>query len=207
MAELTNSMFQGYHADIVMCVNKTGGKYSSIDQLKGIVKTFYDQFKETINNYQMILTRFRVKIIAFGDYGCDLEPMVESDFFEMDEQMNECFDFINNLETEGGENVANNAYEAITLALKSDWVRTGDVRRHITMVLTDAPALSFSARREAPLYPSNMPEDLEDLQEIWEGQEMETRAKRLILLAPDDFTWAEMSMWNNTFHFPIAAGE
>ena len=204
MTELTN--LGGYHVDLVMCIDKTGSMYSLINGVKETAKTFCDQFKEAMKNSQKIVTKFRVKVIAFGDYGCNAKPMVESEFFELDDQKGEYINFVNGLEAEGGGDDAENAYEAIALAFKSDWVRTGGVRRHVTMVFTDAPALPFSARREEPLYPSDMPEDLAELQEIWESQEMETRAKRLILLTPDDSTWTEMGMWNNTFQYHSAAG-
>ena len=159
-----------------------------------------------MNNNQKTVAQLRVKVIAFGDYGCDSAPMVESDFFTLDDQKGEYSNFVNGLRAEGGGDTPENAYEAIALALKSDWARTGSVRRHVTMVFTDAPALPFGARTGMGGYPADMPEDLAELQEIWESQDMDKRAKRMILLVPDNDTWNEFVSWNQVFTYNSAAG-
>ena len=71
---------------------------------------------------------------------------------------------------------------------------------------TDAPALQFSARAGQPGYPADMPKDIAELREMWEGHYMETRAKRLLVFAPDCDPWPDMVGWSNTFHTACRAG-
>lgn len=201
----TNSL--GYHVDLVMCIDKTGSMGGLISQVKNTALTFYEKFRDAMTAGQKNVSQLRVKIIAFGDYKSDSEPMVESQFYLLDDQKGEYSNFVNGIVADGGGDIPENAYEAITLAFKSDWARTGAVRRHVTMVFTDAPALPFSARKGETNYPADMPEDLSELQEIWEGQEMDEKAKRLILFTPDDASWQDVREWDSTFHYPSAAGK
>ena len=90
--------------------------------------------------------------------------------------------------------------------MNSDWVKTGSVRRHVIIMYTDASALKLGTRNGDSNYPSNMPADLAELREWWEGQKMEKRAKRLLIFAPDTEPWSDMVDWSNTFHTASKAG-
>ena len=92
-----------------------------------------------------------------------------------------------------------NALEALTFALRSDWTRLGTHRRHIVLLCTDAPALPLGARSDRDCYPTDMPKDLEELSKIWE-EDMDRRAKRIFLYAPYEEPWDMLEMWTQCFH-------
>ena len=196
-----------YNVDIVMCIDATGSMSSIINEVKTNALSFYRSFVKAMKEGDKSVQQLRIKVIAFRDYGCDTEPMVESKFFVLDDESTDFHNFVNGIEATGGGDGPENSLEAIALAMKSDWVRTGTKRRHVIIMWTDAPALALGARRESPNYPSDMPADLAELHEWWEGQEMDDRAKSLLIFAPDTEPWSDLVDWRNTFHEASQAGQ
>src|SRR5439155_926386 len=99
--------------------------------------------------------------------------------------------------------------EALALAIRSDWSKTGDKRRQIVVVWTDASAHPLEkGAANPPGYPADCPRNLDDLTDMWEGQSYVSRAgKRLILYAPDAEAWTRIAnSWENTVHYPSKAG-
>lgn len=199
-----------YNVDIVMCIDATGSMSPILSEVKNNAMSFYKKFIEEMEAQDppKSVQQLRIKVIVFRDYGCDSEPMVESKFFTLgeggeDEDFNS---FMNDIAAEGGGDGPENALEALALAMKSDWVKTGAVRRHVIMMYTDAPALKLQERAGSTGYPAGMPASIAELREWWEGQYMENRAKRLLLFAPADTPWSDMIDWQNTFHTPSRAG-
>ena len=45
-----------------------------------------------------------------------------------------------------------------------------------------------------------MPASFSELYDLWESQEMERKAKRLFIFAPDCEPWTDMVEWTNTFY-------
>ena len=196
--------------DFVMCIDATGSMKPFMSEFKANVLSFYRKFVEKMEErgwgYYSV-DQLRIKVIAFRDYAYDAEPMVESRFFVLDDEVEELYSFVDKIEASGGGDGPENAFEALALAMKSDWVRTGTKRRHVIMLWTDAPALNLGARASSPSYPSDMPADLAELHEWWEGPEMEFMAKRLLLFAPDTDPWSDMIDWERTFHQTFQAGK
>lgn len=69
--------------------------------------------------------------------------------------------------------------EALTMAMRSDFVQTGDSRRHIIALFTDDGAhpledydkLVEEAAKEScrpTMYPDNMPKDIEEFYRMWQ---------------------------------------
>lgn len=199
----------GYNIDFVMCIDATGSMKPFMSEVKANVLSFYRKFVEKMEErgwgYYSV-DQLRIKVIAFRDYAYDAEPMVESRFFVLDDEVEELYSFVDKIEASGGGDGPENALEALAIAMKSDWVRTGTKRRHVIIMWTDAPALALGARASSPSYPSDMPADLAELHEWWEGQEMDSKAKRLILFAPDTDPWSDMIDWQNIFHQASQAG-
>ena len=197
-----------YSVDIVMCIDATGSMAHILDEVKANALSFYQKFVDEMEAQDppKSIQQLRIKVIAFRDYGVDSEPMVESKFFTLDTESGEFHSFVDKIEAEGGGDEPENALEALAIAMKSDWVRSGAVRRHVIIMYTDASALPLGARADAAKYPKDMPKDLAELQEWWEGQYMEKRAKRLLLFAPDATPWSDMADWTNTFHNASKAG-
>ncbi|MBQ9145798.1 MAG: VWA domain-containing protein [Clostridia bacterium] len=200
-----------YNVDIVMCIDATGSMHAIIDEVKSNALSFYKKFVAAMEEKEKGVNQLRMKVIAFRDFGCDTDAMLESDFFilsgDENDQSDEFHAFVNGIVADGGGDLPENSLEALALAMQSDWVRTGSVRRHVIMMYTDAQALPLGARSSARNYPDGMPADLAELHEWWEGQAMERRAKRLLLFAPDTEPWSDMIEWQNTFHQASQAGK
>ena len=195
-----------YNVDIVMCIDATGSMASIIDDVKRNALSFYQKFVDEMEAKAKSVQQLRIKVIAFRDYSVDSEPMVESKFFVLDDESAEFHDFVNAIEASGGGDEPESSLEALALAMKSDWVRTGSVRRHVIIMYTDASALKLGEKSGEAGYPSGMPSDLAELREWWEGQRMEKRAKRLLVFAPDMEPWSDMVDWSNAFHTASKAG-
>ena len=161
-----------------------------------------------MESHSKSVQQLRIKVIAFRDFGVDSEPLVESKFFVLNEDGEaEAFhDFVNAIEASGGGDLPENSLEALAVAMKSEWVTTGSIRRHVIMMFTDAAALPLGEKAGCPGYPEGMPADIAELHDWWEGQEMEKRAKRLLVFAPDMEPWSNMVDWTNTFHTASQAG-
>lgn len=139
----------------------------------------------------------RVKIVAFKDFAFDEKPIIESRFFVFDRESGELQKFLSEIETGGGGDAAENALEALALAIKSDWVHTGRIRRHLIVMCTDAPALPLGERKECAGYPKDMPKDFDELTDMWENSVMEKRARRMLIFAPEAYPWRyEMQDWD-----------
>ncbi|MBR2966471.1 MAG: VWA domain-containing protein [Clostridia bacterium] len=195
-----------YNVDIVMCIDATGSMSSIINEVRDNALAFYPKFVAAMQAKDKSVQQLRIKVIVFRDYECDSEPMVESRFFTLDDESAEFKAFLAGIEATGGGDGPENSLEALALAINSDWVRTGAVRRHVVMMYTDAPALQLGQRKACAGYPTDMPADLAELHEWWEGQSMERRSKRLLLFAPDTDPWCDMVDWTNTFHQASQAG-
>ena len=200
-----------YNVDLVMCIDGTGSMNPYIKTVKDNALTFYQKFNAKMIEKDKMVNQLRVKVIVFRDYGCDAQPMVESPFFTLsggsDDESAAFQAFVNGIEACGGGDGPENALEALAIAMNSDWVRTGAVRRHIIHLYTDAPALPFQARAGKGGYPDDMPADLEELAEMWLGQGMEMKAKRLQIFAPDCEPWSTgFTDWKNTIVTHSAAG-
>ena len=191
-----------YCVDIVMCIDATGSMAPIIDEVKKNAISFYEKFIESMEENDKEVETLRIKVIAFRDYGCDQDPMVESEFFKLPEQNDDFRRFVDNIEAKGGGDIPENALEAIALALKSDWTTDGSKRRHVILVFSDAPALPLGARAGSSGYPSGMPDDIAQLGAWWEatdqtlGSNYQAKAGRLVAFVPNAEPWTELQAWN-----------
>ena len=193
-----------YSVDFVMCIDATGSMKPFMSEVKAKVLSFYCEFVEKMEEMEYSVDQLRIKVIAFRDYGCDSEPMVESRFFVLDDEVEELYSFVDKIEAKGGRAGGQNALEALALAMKSDWV-TDTRRRHAIILWTDGDALELGVRRNRPLYPFDMPRTLEELKNEWD-EKMDRSGKRLILFAPDVWPWSDMIDWDGIFHLASQAG-
>ena len=191
-----------YFVDIVMCIDATGSMSPIIDEVKANALSIYERFVEGMEETDRNVEQLRIKVIAFRDYWCDAEPMKESKFFTLPAENDVFQAFVNGITASGGGDEAENALEAIALALKSDWTTGGSNRRHIVLVFSDAPALAFSARSGAASYPAGMPADIAALGAWWEGTDQSLSSTyqaskgRLVAFVPNAEPWTEMQAWN-----------
>ena len=204
-----------YNVDFVMCIDVTGSMSPIIDEVKKTALTLPSTFLATMDEYGRHVDSLRIKVIAFGDYEYDENPMAESEFFTAD-QAGEFETYVNNLVPSGGGDIPENALEALALAFKSDWDESAF--RHVTLLFTDAPALPLGERAECPKYPTGMPATLDELMDWYQNpadQEIELKLKRqatrLVLFSPHAEPWDDISDWERyetgpVYHVPIALG-
>ena len=132
----------------------------------------------------------------------------------MPDENEDFHDYFEQIQAFGGGNGTSNALEAIAVAMRSDWTTEtlpGIKRRHVILVFTDASAAplkdasrpwsSKCARVDNPIYPENMPANLEELGHMWEGElggMPNKRSKRIVLFAPNVQPWNEI-VWNQSW--------
>ena len=193
---------RAYCVDIVMCIDATAAMNPIIDEVKRNADSFYRRFVDSMEENAKEVSQLRVKVIAFRDYGCDTEPIVESDFYTLPDQNDAFTSFVNYITATGGGDGPENALEAIALALKSDWTTEGTFRRHVVLVFSDAPALPLGERSVSPFYPSDLPANFAQLSAWWEGTDQtfvsnfQPRFGRLVAFVPEAEPWTEMLAWN-----------
>ena len=192
-----------------MCIDATGSMHGIINEVKANALSLYQQFVEQMEASDKNVQQLRIKVIVFRDFGVDSEPFVESKFFVLNEDggAEEFHDFVDKIEASGGGDLPESSLEALAVAMNSEWVTTGSIRRHVIIMYTDATALPLGTHSSAAGYPAGMPADFAELHEWWEGQRMEKRAKRLLVFAPDMEPWSNMVDWTNTFHTASKAGQ
>ena len=194
-----------YKVDIVMCIDVTGSMSPFIGEVKKSALEFWPKLKKACEEAQKYVTDVRVKVIAFRDFEADgNKAMTQSDFFEISDDSSSAAaaykEFVTGLNAEGGGPEPENSLEALTLAMKSDWVQSGDKQRHVIVLFTDASAHKLEeANRSNPNYPKDMPTSIEGLVDLWNSTEansgeikLKNSAKRMIMFAPDMDTWNQL---------------
>ena len=212
-----------YKVDIVMCIDITGSMQECIDTVKNRALQFWPDLKEALAAASKNVSDVRVKVIGFRDFEADGDGALEiSRYFNLSDQGSSDPEdykaFVNGLVADGGGDEPENSLEALALAIQSDWVQTGDKRRHVIVMFTDASAHKLEdANRSNPNYPENMPESFEDLTDVWmtpsSGQQGGTKtklkqpAKRLIVFGPEVYPWPELyESWDQVVYNPSKAG-
>lgn len=212
-----------YKVDIVMCIDITGSMQDCIDTVKNRALQVWPDLKEALAAASKNVSDVRVKVIGFRDFEADGDGALEiSRYFNLSDQGSSDPEdykaFVNGLVADGGGDEPENSLEALALAIQSDWVQTGDKRRHVIVMFTDASAHKLEdANRSNPNYPENMPESFEDLTDVWmtpsSGQQGGTKtklkqpAKRLIVFGPEVYPWPELyESWDQVVYNPSKAG-
>lgn len=211
-----------YNVDVVMCVAASENMLSLARQYARTLRQKADDYFE---NGQLIgggrierqIGDFRVRVIAFGDYACNGEnTMQESDFFDLNAPGQQAaFErHVDAIVPMCSARRPNNALEAVALALRSQWTEVGGrYRRHIVMLLTDAPALALQdpACTAAPGYPEGMPADWGELYDLFcvgdpaYAPGFSPRHGRLYAIAPleQESAWQAMRTWDRVWMIPM----
>lgn len=200
-----------YNVDIVMCIDCTASMGGILETVKTNALSLYSDLQKELEKKSKVVDRLRIKVIAFRDFYVDGDQSIEiSEFYDFPASQSHFSDFVSSLKPLGGGDEPENALEALSLAINSDWNKSGDKRREIIIVWTDASAhpLEKSESSSSSNYPTNVAKNFDDLTDWWEGQEkMSSSAKRLVVFAPDAYPWTEVANhWENTVHYPSKAG-
>ena len=205
------------NVDIVFVIDVTGSMSGTIDTVKKATLTFHESLKEKLAEYHRSLSQLRVKVVWFRDYYADgTSAYGESEFMELPAQKEDFYSFVSGLTATGGGDTPETSLEALTLAMRSDFVQEGERKRHIVILFTDAPAHPFEERetltkeankaKRTVIYPDNMPKDLDEFYNAWDGNsknqgmlganrrttKLDLTGRRLILFAPDQYPWNDM---------------
>jgi len=195
-----------YCIDVAIPMDATGSMSPIIEEVKSNAVNFCHRFHEAMEATGKSVSKLRIKVIPFRDYKADgSKAMDESPFFELPEQNEEFKSYVDGISAMGGGDEPENSLEALSLAMRSDWTTEGAKRRHVIPLFTDASAhpLQSPACMKNPLYPEDMPADLAELGDRWNGIGQdgmpEPNAARLVLFTPNVKPWCDMQTWNNVW--------
>ena len=193
-----------YYADIVFCIDKTSDMSIYKNDINNFIMKFCSCFEEEMVLVGKYIEQFRARVIAFGDYQTDAEPMIQSEFFNFPNQIDDFKHFIESINYCGGGDSRKNAFEALSLAVNSDFVRRERRRRHIICLITNAPPLPWGEREGCPGYPTDIPQSFEEFASVWEGTDSRFEgsyswnAGRLVAFVPRCKEWEKIEVLNRT---------
>lgn len=201
-----------YSVDMVLCIDATGSMGSIINRVKTNALKFHDDLSSSMAEKSKNIDTLRLKVVVFRDYYADGEQaMKASEFFTLPDEADGFSAFVNSITADGGGDEPENGLEALALAIKSDWSKSGDKRRQIIIVWTDASAHELEKNNGAKPgnYSPDLPASFDELTDDWEGQSyMSQTAKRLIMYAPDAYPWTDIANnWENVIHYSSKAGD
>lgn len=202
--------------DLIFVIDGTKSMQNALDAAKARALSMYKDIVAGLASKNRVVRKMRVKVIVFRDFYVDARPYEESDYFVLtgrdDDDALAFRQFITGIRAEGGGDEPEHALEALHRAMQLDFTPSGEgvKARHIIVLMTDASAHPLNdPQRHLPenrdVYPADMPEDLEGLQVEWEN--MDEKAKRLILFAPNAYPWTILSTWNEAPHTPSQASK
>lgn len=205
-------MTQGikYAVDIALCIDSTGSMAPILGEVKRAALRFHDDLVGAMGEKGKTIDSLRIRVITFRDYWADgAAAVTESDFFSLPHQREEFSAFVMGCVADGGGDEPENGLEAVAAAIRSAWSKTGDRRRQLVIVWTDASAHPLDKTPKPSGYPSNVPQNLDELTDMWESETFVSRsAKRLIIYAPDADPWTHLANnWENSIHYPSEAGQ
>ncbi len=207
----------GYNVDIVYVIDATSSMESMLGKIKDAVLKIPQELRTVCKEYRRTIYRLRVKVTWFRDFYFDgKEAYGESEFFELPSDEQALRDYLSGIEAKGGGDEPESALEALTLAMRSDFVQEGNRKRHVIVLFTDAPAHRFEDYdkliktasgfgAKAEIYPQNMPANLFEFYEEWSGKrnddgqsgvktKLDQNGKRMALFTPDAYPWTDMEM-------------
>ena len=226
--------------DLVFVIDATGSMRQIMDKIKQIAIALPKSLTDAVKKAGKNMRKIRVKVIDFADFKAEGKDTIhESPFYNASTQIvqiiNE-FDTIKMVndagEGRGGDEIPENALEAIWLAMNSDFTeeRPDENVRQIIMVFTDASPLNFQERAKYPGYARyNFPARIDEMRRLWgkyyggelklrteeSDEEIERNLKvkltpacaRMILYAPlgelAGHSWDYISSWERVSTFPV----
>lgn len=197
------------NVDIVFVIDATESMQPLIDKVKNLTLSFREELEKGLEKNGRKINNLRIKVIVFRDYYVDGKyAMEESGFFILPEEKQDFYNFVSKIRAGGGGDEPESGLEALALALRSDFVKDGDKKRHIIVLFTDASAHEYEQQAGGipSNYPANMFRNLGDLYQTWGMDQdalgvsfdfpsrMSKDAKRLVLFAPRLYPWDEMEL-------------
>ena len=229
---MQNSLFQEMlgndiaidtNVDVVFVIDATESMQPLLDKVKSLTMSFRDELERGLEKNKRKLNQLRTKVIVFRDfYVDDRYALEESPFFNLPEDKSRFHSYVSDIKAGGGGDEPESGLEALAVAMRSDFVKTGDKKRHIIVLFTDASAHKLEQQKDGipSIYPRNMYRSLGELYQVWgTGQEMlgsasgseqkmMKEAKRLVLFAPSVYPWNEIELdLENVIRKDMSKGE
>ena len=187
-----------YGVDLVFCIDATNSMDHIIDTVKDNALNFYQDFMGVMEAKHKRVSGLRIRVVAF----------------QKAEDFQAC---IRSIVPDGGGDDPEDGLEALGYAMKSDWIKSAEKRRHVIVVWTDDDAHNLGFGKQVANYPKGMAKDFNELTEWWGCKSshgiMDEDAKRLIMFAPGrtdntEYTnWARISdNWNKVIQYESDAG-
>lgn len=185
-----------FKADVVMCIDWTSSMRGLLNTIKENAVSFYPDMKEKCLSYGKEITSMRIRVIGFGDLS-DALPYELSPFFNMPDQEDEYRSFVSRMALTNGGDWFEIGYDALGLAMSSDWMSGEDVHQ-VIVLWTDAPSHPLSTSVPGP-------RSLDEMKDIWYTK-MNQKGKRLILFSPDS-TWSPLTeMLDKSVRHDVSSG-
>lgn len=208
-------MSQGlaYNVDLVLCIDATGSMTPIIDEVKANALKLHGDIVENLAAKDKQIAELRVAVVPFRDVRHDGAAALSiSPFFTLPDQESALADFVGGLSASGGGDAAESGLHAVATAVHAPWTSGGDKRRHIIVLWTDAPTHDLSDGSYPAGLQAGTPSTFDELTDEWEAEQgslqLESNARRLILFAPDDPSWNQISdSWEQTVHVASQAGK
>jgi hypothetical protein len=203
-----------FAVDIVFCLDVTGSMQPVVQEVKLGVFSLHTQLNAALFRRGKRMRQLRMRVIAYRDFTDHADDaLIASPFFTMPRQAHAFESVMHSLSASGGGPEPDSGLEALSVAINSPWQRDLDPRRHLIVIFTDASTHRLGGpERSLTHYPPNVPSDLRGLHENWgypgsRTPVMEDFSKRLVLIAPDVYPWAQIAEeWNNVLWFPPEVG-
>ncbi len=189
------------NVDFILCLDKTNRNPVIDDVLLpeiGSLRARIARYRGSLGKPTEV-GRIRVRMIFFGDYATDSEPMVETPFLDVDTDREQILDRLRSVRQGGGGDMPEHSYEALTLGIRS--IEPAD--RTVVFLLTDSTPHPFGSGvgPYCPAYPADMPSSIDELTAEWEGSYNSTR--RLLLFAPAGEEWQRVRGWRGCIYHPV----
>lgn len=132
MQEMLGSMGEGEegiatNVDIVFVIDATRSMKTTIDMVKESALSFQDKLYDFMDEAKRSINNLRIKVVWFRDFYYDGNYAYdESKFFELPEEKEEFRDFVNGIHEAGGGDDPESGLEALTMAMRSDFVQEGE---------------------------------------------------------------------------------
>ena len=180
--------------DIVMVIDNTGSMDVVHEAVKRRALTVYDALMDRCRAIGKPLRKVRMKVISYGDFVDS--RIVESELYDLPARRREMAAFIDGLTLTHGGDDPENSLEALSVALDTPWTTSGNVQRHVVVLITDSETHPLGLRAAEANYPAGVAGDIGALRARWDA--LSPSSRRLLLFAPAHESWSEVAAWPQT---------
>jgi hypothetical protein len=204
-----------YAVDLALCIDCTGSMRQTLASVKEAAREFHNLLSSKMVEKGKVVTAMRVRVVAFRDLFADDPAFEVSQFFQLPQEAPEFEAFLSPLRAKGGGGDGpESAFEALSIAICSDWTKDADRLRHVVVMWTDAaphPLEKGAEQMRQSEFAGALAPDINTLTDWWESEQsmkIQHNARRLVLFAPAKGPWTDIiDEWSSIVHFASEAGK